>query len=148
MTRLPHSRKSPQLRTFPSRFAEQMPVDTAIAFARHHVVQARRSRSFCSKTSDTLEALLIFILAVARNDLTWEITMYPETQEVVSTECRFIRIREVLKICGLSRASLYKSIKMKEVPASVQLSSRSVGWLYDEVIAWVNARVKRRDSKQ
>ncbi len=74
--------------------------------------------------------------------------MYPETQEVASTQCRLIRIREVLKICGLSRATLYRSIKMEEFPASVQLSPRSVGWLYDEVIAWVNARVHRRDSKQ
>jgi predicted DNA-binding transcriptional regulator AlpA len=66
-----------------------------------------------------------------------------ETQHTAAT-CRLIRMPEVLAICGMSRATLYREIKAKEFPAQVRLSARSVGWLEDEVMAWVAARLKLR----
>lgn len=61
-----------------------------------------------------------------------------------ATTCRLIRMPEVLAICGMSRATLYREIKAKGFPAQVRLSARSVGWLEDEVMAWVAARLKLR----
>lgn len=55
-----------------------------------------------------------------------------------------IRLREVLSICGMSRATLYRQIKAHGFPAPVRLSPRSVGWLQDEVMAWVELRIKVR----
>ncbi|NGZ84741.1 helix-turn-helix transcriptional regulator [Duganella aceris] len=37
---------------------------------------------------------------------------------------RFIRLREVLAICGKSRSSIYESIKKREFPAPVKLGRR------------------------
>jgi prophage regulatory protein len=58
--------------------------------------------------------------------------------------CRLIRLREVLAVCGMSRATLYREMKAKQFPAQVKLSARSVGWLENEVMAWVDSRIKLR----
>lgn len=58
--------------------------------------------------------------------------------------CRLMRIREVLKLCGLSRTTLYREIKLRTFPAQVKLSARSVGWLQDDVMKWLDARVAQR----
>lgn len=58
--------------------------------------------------------------------------------------CRLMRIQEVLKLCGLSRATLYREIKLRSFPAPVKLSARSVGWLQDDVVRWLASRVAQR----
>lgn len=67
-----------------------------------------------------------------------------DANQPVRGTCRLIRMREVLNICGLSRATLYRVIKSNNFPAPVRLSARSVGWLQDEVTAWVESRIKAR----
>ena len=62
----------------------------------------------------------------------------------ITASCRLIRLREVLNICGMSRATLYREIKAHGFPAPVRLSPRSVGWLQDEVLAWVESRIRMR----
>lgn len=57
---------------------------------------------------------------------------------------RLIRIREVLQLCGLSRAALYRKIKLHSFPAPVKLSARSVAWLQDDVMQWIDSRVALR----
>jgi predicted DNA-binding transcriptional regulator AlpA len=57
---------------------------------------------------------------------------------------RMLRIREVLQLCGLSRATLYREIKLHAFPAPVKLSARSVGWLQEDVAQWLDARIARR----
>lgn len=57
---------------------------------------------------------------------------------------RMLRIREVLQLCGLSRATLYREIKLHTFPAPVKLSARSVGWLQDDVMQWLDARIAQR----
>lgn len=57
---------------------------------------------------------------------------------------RFIRIDEVLHICGLSRSALYASIQKGDFPGQVKLSKKSSAWVHSEVIAWMNARVNMR----
>ena len=66
-----------------------------------------------------------------------------DTRFTIKT-CRLIRLREVLDVCGMSRATLYREMKAKQFPAQVKLSARSVGWLEDEVMAWVNLRIRMR----
>ena len=62
----------------------------------------------------------------------------------ITGSCRLIRLREVLNICGMSRATLYREIKAHGFPAPVRLSPRSVGWLQDEVLSWVESRIRIR----
>lgn len=57
---------------------------------------------------------------------------------------RLLRIREVLQLCGLSRATLYREIKLHTFPAPVKLSARSVGWLQEDVAQWLAGRIAQR----
>ncbi|RIH70681.1 DNA-binding protein [Vibrio splendidus] len=50
---------------------------------------------------------------------------------------RLIRLTEVLDKTGISKATLYRLIAAGEFPASIQISSRAVGWeesLVDEFL--------------
>ena len=57
-------------------------------------------------------------------------------------ELCFIRLREVLEICGKSRSSVYESIKRGQFPAPVKLCGRSSAWIKSEVIQWAEACVR------
>jgi len=59
---------------------------------------------------------------------------------------RLIKIREVLRMCGLSRSALYAHVKKQQFPAPVKLSTHSSAWVSSEVLAWVQAQIGRRDS--
>jgi len=67
-----------------------------------------------------------------------------DTNKTIPGTCRLMRIREVLQLCGLSRATLYREIKLRSFPAPVKLSARSVGWLQDDVMQWLDSRVAQR----
>lgn len=57
---------------------------------------------------------------------------------------RIIRLPAVRARTGLSRSAIYKAISHQTFPRQIALSSngRSVGWLEDEIEAWVTARVE------
>jgi prophage regulatory protein len=57
---------------------------------------------------------------------------------------RFLRIREVIQITGLSRSGIYDSMAQNKFPQSVQLGARSVGWVDSEVRLWVTERIAAR----
>jgi prophage regulatory protein len=51
-------------------------------------------------------------------------------------EIRFIRLKEVLAICGKSRSSVYDAIKKGDFPKPVKLQGRSSAWIKSEVDEW------------
>jgi len=53
---------------------------------------------------------------------------------------RIIRRPELLRITGLSRATVYRQCKEGAFPAPVQLGPNSVGWLESEVQEWIGSR--------
>lgn len=57
-----------------------------------------------------------------------------------------VRMREVLRMVGLSRATIYKRIKQGKFPAAVPLGDVAVGWLRSEVEQWITEQVSRRDA--
>jgi prophage regulatory protein len=59
--------------------------------------------------------------------------------KAVPDELRFIRLREVLAICGKSRTSIYDAIKNGEFPAPVKVGGRSSAWVKSEVLRWAQA---------
>ena len=67
-----------------------------------------------------------------------------DANKTIAGTCRLMRIREVLQLSGLSRATLYREIKSHTFPAPVKLSSRSVGWLQDDVTQWLQLRISQR----
>lgn len=50
---------------------------------------------------------------------------------------QFIRLKEVLAICGRSRSSIYEAIKKGAFPKPVKLQGRSSAWIKGEVEQWV-----------
>ncbi|WP_426056602.1 helix-turn-helix transcriptional regulator [Janthinobacterium sp. PSPC2-1] len=73
---------------------------------------------------------------------------FPSTPEPPAAptlnEERFIRLAEVLAICGKSRSSIYEGIKEGTFPAPVKLKGRSSAWLKSEIRHWMQLCVAAR----
>lgn len=55
-----------------------------------------------------------------------------------------LRRKDVEQITGLSRSSIYAGIQKSTFPAPIRLSSKSVGWVANEVQAWIQEKIDRR----
>ena len=56
---------------------------------------------------------------------------------------RIMRIPEVVKITGLSKATIWRRVKSGDFPAPLRLgnlNSRSIGWREGEVEKWIDSR--------
>ena len=53
-----------------------------------------------------------------------------------------IRLPEVLRITGLSRAGVYKAIAAGTFPTQIPIGDRAVAWLEDEVFEWRDTRIE------
>jgi prophage regulatory protein len=64
-------------------------------------------------------------------------------------DVRFLRLKEVLAICGKSRSSVYDAIKKGDFPKPVKLSGRSSAWIKSEVEQWAVEciRASRQDQR-
>ena len=51
-----------------------------------------------------------------------------------------LRLPQVKAITGLSKSSIYAMIASGDFPSQVRLGARAVGWIADQVFAWVAAR--------
>ena len=60
---------------------------------------------------------------------------------------RFIRIREVIRLTGISKSYIYQLCNDNQFPKSIQLvpGGKSVAWLESEVMDWIDSRVIARD---
>jgi prophage regulatory protein len=56
---------------------------------------------------------------------------------------RFLRLKEVLAISGMSRAALYRAIAREEFPRQLTLTpnGRAVAWDEAAVLGWREARI-------
>lgn len=63
------------------------------------------------------------------------------------TPNRFIRIKEVIKLTGLSKSYIYQLAKTDLFPKQVSLidGGTSVAWLESEVNDWIKSRVQNRN---
>ena len=59
-----------------------------------------------------------------------------------TAEVRLIRLKEVLRICGKSRSSVYEAIQKGQFPKPVKLRGRSSGWIRSEIEHWVQSCIK------
>jgi len=53
---------------------------------------------------------------------------------------RFVRLAAVRRMTGLGRSTIYRLMAAHQFPASVQLSSRAVGWRLSDLEQWSRAR--------
>ena len=53
---------------------------------------------------------------------------------------RLLRRREVEKITGIARSSIYRLMEAADFPRAVRVGPAAVRWRESEVNAWVNSR--------
>ena len=53
-----------------------------------------------------------------------------------------LRLPVVMARTGLSRSTIYAKIAAGQFPEPINLGGRAVGWLADEIEAWLVARVE------
>jgi prophage regulatory protein len=58
-----------------------------------------------------------------------------------------LRRDAVERVTGLPRSTLYELMAKGTFPKPIRIGARSVGWLEDEVSAWVNTRIAQRDAR-
>lgn len=60
---------------------------------------------------------------------------------------RILRRPKVEELTGLGRASIYEYMSRGQFPRPVRLSGKSVGWVEQEVVEWIKARIAERDTE-
>ena len=60
---------------------------------------------------------------------------------------RFIRIRDVMGLTGISKSHIYHLSATSDFPKRVSLvpGGSAVGWVESEILGWVDQRIKARD---
>ena len=58
-----------------------------------------------------------------------------------------LRRKQVEKRTGLSRSTIYLRIQEGTFPRPVNLGARAVGWLENEIEAWLAARLEIRNKR-
>ena len=61
---------------------------------------------------------------------------------------RFLRLPEVKHASGYGRTTIYEKIKTGDFPKPYSLGARAVGWLADDVEAWIESRIKAREATE
>lgn len=59
---------------------------------------------------------------------------------------RLIKLKEVIHITGLARATIYKYMKEGKFPLSVSLGERAVAWVEEEINDWILDKIENRDN--
>lgn len=60
---------------------------------------------------------------------------------------KILRMVEVTEKTGLSRWTIYRKEDTGEFPKRVRLGPNAVGWLEDEIEAWLTQRILERDEQ-
>jgi prophage regulatory protein len=53
---------------------------------------------------------------------------------------KIIKLKDVIELTGLSRSTIWRLERQGNFPQRVHLGERSMGWLEEEVDAWLNSR--------
>ena len=60
---------------------------------------------------------------------------------------RLLRIDQVKEQTGLSKASIYKQIRLGNFPSGVKITSRSTAWPSDHIEDWINKQISKSKEK-
>ena len=56
---------------------------------------------------------------------------------------RILRLKQVEALVGLCRATIYQRKREGTFPQTVKLGARAVGWIADDVLAWIAQQANR-----
>lgn len=54
---------------------------------------------------------------------------------------RVLRVKEVLRLLGISRTTLFRLRRKGDFPPAVRLSTTAIGFMAEDVSDWVNSRL-------
>lgn len=60
---------------------------------------------------------------------------------------RFIKLKEVIVLTGLSRSHIYALAQKDQFPKPVKLTERSSAWVAYEVQEWIESRIQARNGE-
>ena len=58
---------------------------------------------------------------------------------------RILKVRDVISMTGLSRATISRAEEAGRFPRHVLLTNKRIGWFEDEIIAWMESLRHKRD---
>jgi len=61
-------------------------------------------------------------------------------QEELLKKSKVLKINEVVELTSLPRSTVYFLIKKRKFPKPIRLSDRRVGWLYRDIVEWLNKK--------
>ena len=61
-------------------------------------------------------------------------------QEEFLKKLKVLKINEVVELTSLPRSTVYFLIKKGKFPKPIRLSDRRVGWLYVDIVNWLNKK--------
>ena len=57
---------------------------------------------------------------------------------------KLLRIKEVIRLTGISKSSVYALSNAGKFPAPIKLSEKSSAWVESEVLDWIQSKIKER----
>ena len=60
---------------------------------------------------------------------------------------RLLRIDLVKEQTGLSKASIYKQIRLGNFPSGVKITSRATAWPSDHIERWINKQIASSEGR-
>lgn len=79
-----------------------------------------------------------------RTDMTNIIHIEQNSARPIWQNMTILRRKDVELITGLSRSSIYAGIQNGTFPAPIHLSVKSVGWVSNEIDAWIQQKMAQR----
>lgn len=67
-------------------------------------------------------------------------------QNTINTAPAILRMRELTRLIGLSKASIHRMVNAGKFPRGVSLGVKAVGWMRSDVERWIAERVSVRDN--
>ncbi|MFK5947997.1 MAG: AlpA family phage regulatory protein [Methylococcales bacterium] len=98
----------------------------------------RRVISFIQVTENQVDFFGYQLLEHLLNNINEKDQSNLNIKEAVSE--RIVRSKELYKITGLSRTTIWRLERANKFPARVSISTANVGWLYTEIIEWMQTR--------
>lgn len=71
--------------------------------------------------------------------------MQSAQQNPPATHNRLVRLPEVMSVTGLGRSSIYELEAKGKFPKRIALTPRASAWSWNEVLEWVDARIRDRE---
>ena len=62
----------------------------------------------------------------------------------LTTAPRFLRVRDVLEMTGMSRSLIYAQMAEGTFPKQIHLGARTIAWNEREVVQWMEDRMASR----